>query len=372
MSKVGVLTFHWADNFGAVLQAYALQRAIESIGFAVEIVDFRPPQLILPYLPVLRWREIVERYGEKKAILGFAKEVLTYRRKKSRQLLFESFREQYLHLGDQTFFVATMLANTLRGYSHCVVGSDQVWRPCFLRGAENVYFLPFREIKRKVAYAASIGEPVPQGLFEFYKMHLSAFDHISVREGAAGDFLSSLLGRAIEVVLDPTLLLSAKDYEEIMCVPKEKLPERYLLAYNFDVQALRLAEELAKRYKLPVVSYSKPFRRRVWSLGKAFDHLGPREFLWLTKHAEVVVTNSYHGMIFAMLFEKPLFIVISPKFAPTRILDFLSRLNLNQNLSEKNGVLLATIDVLGYEKLWQKLSYEREKSYAFLYRALGA
>lgn len=368
MPRVGILTFHWADNFGAILQAYALQKVVGNLGYQVEIVDFRPPDLVLSYRPTLRRKELEVVYGKGKMVRGFIVELLTFLKKKKRVRLFEEFRQQFLKLSEKRCSTAEELCLLVREYNCCIVGSDQVWNPYFLLRSGGVYLLPFCGSQGKIAYAASIAESIPEPLLDFYKVHVSDFDYVSLREKSLCNYLSSVLERPIEAALDPTLLLSKEDYREIARKPVMNLHKRFLLAYNLgNPRVLRLAEDLSTKTGLPVVCYKKPLKRLL-DQRKTFDHFGPREFLWLVDQADIIVTDSYHGTIFSILFEKPFFVVL-PESKSVRILDLLDMLKLSDRVFRDSSTFL-NFGSVDYSEIREILRDEREKSLSFLRDAL--
>ena len=236
--NVGILTFHRALNYGAVFQAYALQKTLGSMGAEAEIIDYRA--------------EFNEKRFQRKKL----RDILHVR-----ELYSVIFRNAYMTYSRKTFegFCRKMqmsevcttqdaLREVCSKYDRIVSGSDQVWNIACTSGDDS-YFLPFlNDSQKKTSYAASIGyQKLPEQFIEQYKTWISGFSEISVREKSAVDIVRQLTGREAEYVVDPTLLLNKEEWmglSDDTLVPKEPYVIMYLMSE--DKELIRFAKKLAK------------------------------------------------------------------------------------------------------------------------------
>ena len=334
MIKIGILTFHWADNFGAVLQAYALQQTLKQMGADAEIINFCPRNLCDDYRLFPNPIRLAKLKGLKTTAAIYASKLRRFSQIKGRISSFSDFRKRYLRLSGHAFDGVEKLKKVCSEFDICIVGSDQVWNPNFLSLCNNSYLLPFDlGMTKKVSYAASISNRLTGGWIELFKKHLSAFWYISVREKSTCEELSKILGRQITHVIDPTLLLTEDDYIKVQNKIPGVEPSRYLLVYNFGTDPLPIAEYVASRLDLPIIAYSKPRKYRLKNFYKEFSDVGPREFLYLLNNASYVVTNSFHGTIFSIMFERP-FITVPHQTRSIRMIELLNDTGLGNRITK--------------------------------------
>lgn len=353
MSKIFQLSLigrNYNLNLGAYLQAYALNRTIARLsGKNPTFIDYIPNSPnsssgisnALRRLPVKIQREGLHETVQ--SIKQYSPIILTqYINRidgttKHRMKCFSRFQREYIPLTEKTYRNIEELARDFGGASEdtlFIVGSDLVWSPRYNSKYPErlkVYLLSFTSKGIKASYAASVGDPIPPSLRELYKKHLREFNYISVREKSSAKYLREILPNTdIEVVLDPTALLSKEEWIEI-AVPPSKTPSKpYILVYDIHVPNLiPRIRKFARQHDLSIVTYSQSILRK----NESFYPYGPQEFIWLVNNAEFVITTSFHGTIFAVLFEKP-FISINPEpYAPvTRIKDLLNLIGAQHQL----------------------------------------
>ncbi len=308
--KIGILTFFDVLNYGAVLQAYALQKVLSDMGHDVFLVNFQPKTLVQPY------------YRVKVRSLWHA----TYRARLVRRLrLFPSFgkfEKKFLHVGAKYPTMQSLYENPPKVDAY-IVGSDQIWNFEFTESDKQFYFIPFLSGKaKKISYAASCG-----GNYSFLKDSttkalLKKFDNISVREKSLGLELEKN-GIDSTVVLDPTLLLT--DYSEFIT---KNTRGDYILVYNVsDNQRFRDQLRYLKRETgLPVINIgANNFTMADYNL----KGTAPQEWVNLFYHAKYVYTNSFHGVAFSVQFRKNFLYVPNWQPSDSRILDFLSKIGLS-------------------------------------------
>ena len=218
--RIGILTFHNAHNYGAVLQAYALKTLIKNMGYDVKIINYRNEALKKVYSPKLninitkrdlifptRWKSLIKQKMQNK----FAQDEW------SRQYLaFSKFINNVLLDGDTLEVTKADLERETFDYLIC--GSDQIWNTWITNGLDPVYFLDFKTNAKKISYAASMPCELvnrDEREIKYLKDNISKFDYVSVREEELAKKLSEICKQSIEVTLDPSLLLDSKDYKKI-------------------------------------------------------------------------------------------------------------------------------------------------------------
>ncbi len=286
--KVGILTFHNADNLGAVLQAYALQKAIkDECGSSVDIIDYVCSQV-----------EETKKAKKCRTLKDFIKFIpmsLYYCIKHSG---FEKFRKKRLNLSDKTYTQNTV-KSSVNNYDLFITGSDQVWNlEC--SGNDMTYFLDFvPDSKLKYSYAASIGE-YTYSSDETAKVVdlLKRFNAVSVREESALSMLNSFGLTDINVHPDPVILLSMDKWQSIMSGRLYK--QKYVLVYLIqdDVNVVKSAEAYAKANNCRIIHNKESI--------EFILHNSPEEFLSWVYYSDCVFTNSFHGTAFSVIMNKHL------------------------------------------------------------------
>ena len=363
--KTGLVTFYHIHHYGALLQAYATERAVEALGGECEIVDYYVNQN----------NALFRAPTGLGSAAADAHTALHYGALKARYDRFEAFSRQYLKRSSHRYESVSELAGADLPYDVILSGSDQIWNPkIFPDGKfDPVFFGAFSQ-KRKIAYAPSFGIPsVPEGMEEELRSYLDAFSHISVRERQGQAIVEQVTGKTVPVVLDPTLLLDRNAWSAIAAPPAEK--GGYILCYCISKPGAltpyirRLAEETG----LPVVQLCG-IRQRVHPKARCVLDAGPAEFLGLFRGASYVCTNSFHGTVFSVQFQKPFFTAVAPSelAAPesSRTFSLLSRLGLAHRVVGK-GDTAGVQDAICWSEVEQRLEHARRDSVEYLRRALA-
>lgn len=347
--KIGILTFHRAINYGAFLQAFALKHYLEGLGHHVEIVDYWPAGHANVYkLLNLDWKH--QSFVKiLKALISFA---LGYSRRKKRKDKMEYLVQKYFNLSLSPKYEKPEDLSSL-DYDCVVYGSDQIWWKSTIPGYEGfdpVYWGEYVNPKiKKVAYAPSMGiiDLTQDDKLQIQKW-LKNFNSISVRETELCQAIQGLTDKNISVVLDPVFLLSKEEWEKY-CVPINR--SKYILYYN--LLPSKEADEFLKRlqdkwgYDVIEITGSVNFRK----IGKRYIQTADAfEFISYIKNAEFVVTSSFHGTAFSILFEKQFYAVGMGKKAG-RVKSLLSQLDMEDRLM---GNLSA--DSLNYNCIIWKLN----------------
>lgn len=361
--KTGLVTFFHIHHYGAVLQAYATARAVEGLGSACEIFNYH----------VNQDNDLFRSSAGLSAAAANAHTALHYRAMHERYERFEDFAARNLKITERRYGSLRELESA----PECDVylsGSDQIWNPkIFPDGRfDPVYFSRFTA-GRKIAYAPSFGVPrIPDGMEDTLRDYLADFSHLSAREARGQAILREVAGREAPVVLDPTLLMRQEDWAALSAEPKRT--GGYILCYCISAPGplapyiRRLQEETG----LPVVQLCG-MRRKVHPKAERVFSAGPAEFLGLFRRASYVCTNSFHGTVFSVQFQKPFFTSVSPAelAAPeqSRIFSLLNRLGLANRIIGK-GDAAGPLDAVDWVAAAQHLEAQRRDSLEYLRAAL--
>lgn len=358
MKKVGLITMHNVFNMGAVLQSYALQRAINEKGADCEIIDYVPDlrKGFRNYFPKNQGLNKIRRVGS--WIKWLPQRIMW-------QKPYKQFINNYLNLSKETFYENNEIYDYNFKYEVFVTGSDQVWNSSSTDGLSPYYFLDFVKNKQKVSYAASLSELKD---YEKNKMqyYLNTFNAISVREYHSINLLKDISNVPVNLVLDPTFLLTPKEWETIAMQSNVEISDNYLLIYMLgDVpKMLDIAEQIAKEKNLKIVKFG-------WNLKKSnkvdinISFGTPQDFVKLFKNASFVVTNSFHGTAFSINFNKNFISIPSSKRNP-RFVSVLTLFNLENHLYESDEDISKYIEDIDYKKVNLILNEQRNKSFEFI------
>ena len=371
MKTIGIITIHKINNYGSVLQAYALQQICESFGFDVEIIDYNFPNL---QHRNNKYNVVCDSQpNEPKFIkLLFARALLRQHNGIS------NFVKQYQHLSIHTYNSPDELKSTPPQYDVYITGSDQLWSPRHCNGdpAFMLHFAPDNALK--ISYAASIGTNcIPAELNPQYQELLSRYAHISVRENSGVSVVKEVADMDATVVLDPTLLLNRDQWNHI-ATPCRLFKKKYILCYflNYTFNAFpyvdHLAEYMQKQTGYEIVRVARPPHK----LGLPHTHYrvgaSPEDFLALVRDAEMVLTTSFHGTAFAVNYGKPVFTVVQDRNASdSRQVSLMHNLGLDEQVLSTTDEMPVK-DRFMYNELSEQKRLEtlRQQSMDYLKRAL--
>lgn len=379
MKKIGIITICRCNNYGAELQAFALQRKLSLMGYDAEILDYlfykhpkhkkesfsmpaykgypfkrKMAELLFP------WMECFKSMKHRAAIA-------------KREAAFEVFHKANTRFSQQYRSYSALYSNPPHYDAYCV-GSDQVWNPWSYTSL-NPYFLTFASKDAvKFSYASSFGvSEIPVIAKEYFKEGLNNLQSISVREKTGVSIVNSLIGQDAQTVADPTLLLNAKEWDEVL--NECKVPEgKYILIYELKKvpYIAQSALNLAKQKGLKIVRICKaafrqdPMDKPIINIMDA----GPAEFLGLFKNAEIVMTNSFHGTVFSILFNKNFYTIVNKSANNnSRQLDLLSTLGIDRiKYTDEDFVESKPLD---WGVINKRVSDFRRKSVDYLEKAIN-
>ena len=366
MKKIGILTFHSVPNYGAMLQAYALQEKLRNTGYESYIINYKNSKIENRY-------KIVDITNIETLIKSFIK-LMLYPNKIKRNRVFYDFMKKNMKLSKR-YSNEESLKKDYPEYDIYITGSDQVWNSDITHGLSDIYTLNFggNEIQR-ISYAASIGKAeINDEEKEVFVEKLKILDKISVREKNGQQILKNILNKEIETVLDPTMLFEKEEWQgKVKNI--EKTNEKYIVAYvvSPDEQYIKIVNDLSEKTGLKVIHFGmkNPGYKNV--LKSAYTE-GPLEFVNYIKNAEYVVATSFHATVFSIIFNKKFFIIPHKKTG-ARVTNLLEKLEI-KNRTFSSLEEFKNIDY-NFETDWEKvnknLEIEREKSLQWLENAINS
>ncbi len=359
--KIGLITFHFANNFGAALQTYALSGTIEEqTGNEVIIIDYRNW--------FIRFTDTVRLFPISKKIAEIISGCRTFRERMGRLDKFHRFRQANFNMSLR-YRTYSQLKKNPPSCDAFVCGSDQIWNPIVTLGVNDAYFLNFaREGQRKISYAASLGTThIKEKHREQMVKHLETFDAVSVRESEGIQILKENNRLEMEHLIDPVFLLGEEEWNNLAGEPIVK--GKYILVYVMqDNDAVyEYACKAKELLHIPIVVISR-YGYKAPGVDKVLIDVGPREFLSLFKHATYICTNSFHGLAYAVIFGKNFFIIPSNRFS-ARMNNLLKVLQIEMVSDiDENAVNALFYDK---DKVQECITREREKAYSYLKKQLS-
>ena len=363
---IKTITCHDVYNFGASLQAYALQTFLRSQGHEVEIIDYLPS-----YKHFYEWFQT----SEKGFAGGIAKKIpllspmfaLLQHRSWLRELLkihrFNSFKKKKLICTKLSYTNIDGLISNKPEADLYIAGSDQIWNTAFLNGLDPAYYCMFEKDRTKcVSYAASFAiESIPKEHQSFVKQGLSNFRAISVRENS-GVKLAKDLGFEATNVLDPVFLLTSEQWKSLI---RRRHKGHYLLVYDFskkDPRVEQIARKIAEDRNLKIYSFNsdKPY------ISKVLRNCGPIEFLEWILDADMVVSNSFHATAFSTIFQRDFYTIPLLGYNnSSRMKDFLDMIGLSSRYVDDLEIIDSSVNIV-YDDITPLLDNKRSESVSWL------
>lgn len=280
--NIATLTFHRACNYGGALQCFALIKALKQLGYNAEVADYRSPAIEYAYKRI-----------RTNNIKSFLSSILYYRDNKKIKQNFRTFQEKYIPTSSTIFKTGEDLSEK---YDLVFIGSDQIWSKRINRGFDPIFWGNFRG--KKATYAASMGTDHDFTKKEYSEIRrfLKNFNFLSTREDSLKNEISLLTNKLIQTVIDPTLLLSREDYNEIAIKPKE---DNYVLYYQMEYhpQSKDFVANMAKQLGCKVITLMGPNEEYegIKHIHKTVSQVNVQEFVGYILNAKCVVASSFHG-----------------------------------------------------------------------------
>ena len=382
---IGLELAYKTSNYGAQLQAYATQQIIKRMGFKTRIINMKKSSYLdthilgpgVLYNSYLAYKATQKR---KKTRVNISDDIYLTNRAKRKEASASFIHDRLTDIVDYSSCKA--LADDAQNFVAALIGSDQKWLPgaCYGKVAA-LSFAP--KGVRRISYATSLGvSEYPRYCWYMSRKMWNNIDFLSVREQQGADIIKQICGDIpIEVVVDPTYLLTKEEWKELIPLEK-KLNERYLFCYflgNND-ESKRCAKRYAEKYGLKLVSimsdesYS-PYDKEYADVLVQGER--PEDFINWIRGSEIVFTDSFHGTAFSVINEKQFFVFYRKRLDAkqsrnSRIDNILSKWNLKDRLITDNEIdwSFCDLEMIDYNKVKSILGVEREKSLTFLNKAL--
>ena len=352
--KTAILTFQESYNNGALLQAYALQTVLTELSNErCDILNYRCPYKQAQYSG---------RFN--KNLLVYINKTISRRIQNEIKKKADSFRDKYLNITNKIYSSSIEMTELNNRYDKFFCGSDQIWNP-FNTGGDETYFLNFVEDSKKIAsYAPSIAiSNIPPQFNNMFIKNINRFRHLSIREKSGQK-------------LDPTLLLNKEEWNQIKQPINNGKPYIFVYYISYLPQLIKFAKELKRETGLEVVVAVKTVRDYVTCILHGFTAriISPNEFVGGIADANYIVTNSFHGTVFSVNYEKEFFAFGNKKGLAkgnSRIMDFLDLLGLSERFNiDTKSIKEFLMKPVEYKEVKKKLSIEKEKSLSYIKSAL--
>lgn len=341
MKKIGILTFHWATNYGAVLQSYALQEALKKLGYDVQIINYKPKKFDDSLWHFVRYRKFLN--------------ISEYLREHNKEHKLAKFRDVYLNVTKRYRSIIQLQTEHLN-YDILITGSDQILNPSFLESGENggstAYFLDFGNDNVKiVAYAASFGTTYyPEHLIQKCSKYVNKFNLISSRELSGIDIFSKMGGDDVSLRPDPTLLHKSDFYYRLLD-KQEPVP------FTIRMYMLRGREK----------SLTKQIQKEV---GEIISDPSIEGWLNAVNYSSHFITNSFHGMVFCLLFHVPFSIVLNSienTGMNDRFFTLLQEIGLEKRIFSEANFSIKDLDYqFDWEQVDTKICEIRDRGWSFI------
>lgn len=358
---------HRPISFGSSLQAYALQKKINDLGYDCEIIDYQYPNKL--HKAGQNKLKLFISYTIHYIInLFFGLPCLV------EAIRFKNFRRKHLKLS-KYYKDAKSLVDNPPVYDIYCTGSDQVWNSNFTK-SDTSFLLSFIEGKKKIAYASSFAvDYVIEEYKDDYKKYLLQYDSITVRENSGIKLVEELTGKKAVQVCDPTLLLREDEWLPLIKESKIKIEKPYLLvfilaySYNPYPEVNHIIETIQKKLGLHTIVLSGTKADYLRKDTTVIKNAGPNEFLYLFKNASFIITSSFHGVAFATNFKIPFYAIIKDGNADTRLISTLKILGLEDRVLKYNQNII-NIEIIKDMNFSKRLELFRIHSLQHLSKSL--
>ena len=332
---------------------------LKSLGYEAEVIDYHNKAIDSAY------RGFNFKLMPKRHPKGLVKYIIYCLRFKKRKKAFDKFSSSYLNLSQKLYIQGVDMV--ISGYDNILIGSDQLWNTILTNGFDDIYWGNFESGKaKKIAWAVSMNYMShDETEVEKIKSYLNNFYAISVREEALKVWLNKLTQKPVTIVLDPTLVLSADKWNNI--TPYNNFGD-YILSFSvlYQEEVYKTAKQLSKSTGLKVIYLKAYSDHKIGT--NILQHAGPLAFLSLIKNAKYVVTGSFHGTAFSIIFKKNFYSIMDKRTPNTRITSLLSTLGISDRACGFNEIkVLPDID---YTKVDYILNEKRQEAMSFLETSL--
>ncbi|WP_353948978.1 polysaccharide pyruvyl transferase family protein [Sporolactobacillus sp. Y61] len=369
MKKIGIITINDYNNYGNRLQNYATQEVLRYLGFSVEtIINHSVNSIPYDYIEKESLLKKVKKI-KNKSIQQIFQKIRSIKLQKKRMDEFKKFTLNFINESEYVVSNDNVPSSLNNEFDFFISGSDQIWNPVYGHGTP-IDFLMFADEEKRIAYAPSFGiSEIPSEYEPSFKIGLSKMSKLSVREKSGAEIIKKLTGRDADVLIDPTMMLTAEKWLSVSQPASCKSQGKYLLTYflgDLPKQNKVRIQKIAKIYSLEIISLLDI------NCEKAFT-AGPGEFIDLINSASIVCTDSFHGVVFSLLLGIPFIVFEREGKEPSmgsRIQTLLAIFDMRnrtiQNITDDHNIMR-----IDFSKVKAVLENEREKTIRYLSTALN-
>lgn len=359
--KIAIITCGLQNNYGAVLQSLATQNVLNSMGNDTVLINYNWEK-DKSYLPF-----------NQRHIKSFIACILFFKLRKSIYVSFQNFRFNNIKYSLKKIRTEYDLTQELKKYEVVIIGSDQVWSP-YSEINKHYTLLDMYDHgagPKRISYASSFGvREIPTSMREMYKRGLSQFDFLSVREESGKKIIQELIDKEVEVTIDPVFLMNLEEWEEYEQEVEYLKGKKYILVYDlWHSKELRcIAKRMSDLLNCEIYVISAvTFKDRGFH---SLYGIGPGHFLWLIKNATYVVTDSFHGTAFSIIFNKNFWTYCSQKsdYLSDRIKFLLKKLQLKDRLAANEDYI--SVENIDFKNANSLVDLWKKKSMVFLEKAI--
>ena len=366
MKKIGIVTIHKINNYGAVEQAYALNQYLRNQGHDVKTVDFRTYRVAESYRifrPIHSFMDVIRNLQA----LCYSSKLLCRKRR------FDEFLEKNVPMTEEAYYSNQELEQANLDFDYYICGSDQIWNT-YCKNYDDAFILSFAKGK-KISYAASMGaSSIRDDLQSKFHDELQKYNAISVRENTAVDVIADISGQKVSHVVDPVFLLEAGEWKKVSSDALIDKPYIFFYFVHGDLPGMRdYVRKLGEETHLPIVVVNMNLREMRYKNIKRYD-AGPAEFISLIENAEYVCTNSFHACAFSIIFKKKFLVFTDRSKAKgatsSRIYSILNTFGLQDRVATEKSRIADMMVEIDYDNVYEKLNPMIQKSKQFLKEAL--
>ncbi|MGS4786413.1 polysaccharide pyruvyl transferase family protein [Streptococcus sp. P25B114] len=332
MKKIGIITINDYANYGNRLQNYAVHKIISNLGLECETIKNSP--VIINNNLLSKIKKLGKKILRKESYEQIYSERIE---------VFKDFTNKYIPETQFTISPDNIPSDFNNYYDYFVVGSDQVWNPEFRFGSK-IDFLTFADNQKKIAFSASFGvSSIPSEFVKQYSEWLAQFSHLSVREEQGKNIIRELSNRNAEVLLDPTMILPKENWEELILSESLTRQTNYILTYFLGPISSEVEEKIN--------FIAQKTGRKIINLNNRSDveyfSITPIEFINYIKNTDLFFTDSFHGVVFSIIFQKN-FIVCG-------------RINIGVSMNSRIETLLSKFQL--ENRKWETMKFEEIETF---------
>lgn len=370
MKRIATVTFHRAHNFGSVLQTYALQEYIINLCHENgEKVEYKVVDLFTE-----NQEQLYSVYKKNNSLKNIFKNLIAFpfsRDLKLKHKKFELFLNEYIYLTER-YKTSNELKKNPPEADFFISGSDQIWN-VRAKDFSSSYYLDFVKSGKKISYAASFGPlNIKWEKYDYANIQnlLKEYKYISVRENGSAENVEKLTGSSCPVNIDPTLLLDKEEWRKIQSSTNYR-NGKYILLYCLEPtkEQLKIANMISSRLKLPILVLRYNNKNDMFNRYVKRYNSGPKDFLSYIDHAELVLTSSFHGTVFSLIYNKPFYVFNG--MGDNRISTILTKTDMClRALNCMDDIEKVNLQIPDEKKIKRFLENERIKSEIYLRESL--